>query len=106
MEEHNGMNETSLTGKQRRYLRGLGNQLEPVVSVGLKGVNEGVVAAMESAFNSADLLKIRLQEGFTGNRHEAAEKLAHAAKAELVQVLGKTILLYRKHPEKPKIELP
>ncbi len=100
------MNENNLTGKQRRYLRGLGNQLQPVVSVGLKGVNASVVAAMESAFNSADLLKIRLQEGFAGNRHEAAEKLAHAAHAELVQVLGKTILLYRKHPEKPKLELP
>ncbi len=100
------MSETSLTGKQRRYLRGLGNQLQPVVWVGLKGVNEGVLTAITSAFENADLLKIKLQEGFAGDRHEIAEQLARATKSELVQVLGKTILLYRCHVEKPKIELP
>lgn len=100
------MSEKNLSGKQRRYLRGLGNQLQPVVWVGLKGVNEGVLAALESAFNNADLLKIKLQEGFAGDRHEVAEQLARASKAELVQVLGKTILLYRRHPENPTIELP
>lgn len=100
------MNESNLTGKQRRYLRGLGNQLQPVVWVGLKGVNEGVRAAIANAFEHADLIKIKLQEGFDGERHQVAEQLAHASAAELVQVLGKTILLYRKHPEKPKIELP
>ncbi|MEK7729627.1 MAG: ribosome assembly RNA-binding protein YhbY [candidate division KSB1 bacterium] len=100
------MSETSLTGKQRRYLRGLGNQLQPVVWVGVKGVNEGVRTALENAFAHADVIKIKLQEGFSGDRHEVAEQLAHASKAELVQVLGKTILLYRRHAEKPKLELP
>lgn len=100
------MTETNLTGKQRRYLRGLGNQLQPVVWVGVKGVNEGVRVAIASAFEHADLLKIKLQEGFAGDRHETAQQLAHASNAELVQVLGKTILLYRRHAEKPKIELP
>lgn len=100
------MNETALTGKQRRFLRGLGNQLQPIVWVGVKGVNEGVVTAITSAFENADLLKIKLQEGFDGDRHEVAEQLARATKSELVQVLGKTILLYRRHGEKPKLELP
>ena len=100
------MSETALTGKQRRYLRGLGNQLQPVLWVGVKGVNEGVLTAIKSAFSGADLLKIKLQEGFSGDRHEAAEQLARATKSELVQVLGKTILLYRRNEEQPKIELP
>ena len=100
------MSEKALTGKQRRYLRGLGNQLQPVVWVGVKGVNEGVRVAIANAFEHADLLKIKLQEGFAGERHEIAEQLARTSNAELVQVLGKTILLYRRHPEKPKIELP
>lgn len=100
------MNETTLTGKQRRYLRGLGNQLQPVVWVGVKGMNEGVWTAITSAFENADLLKIKLQEGFSGDRHEVAERLARATKSELVQVLGKTILLYRRNEEKPKLELP
>ncbi len=96
----------SLSGKQRRYLRGLGNRLRAVVSVGLKGVNESVLRAITQAFDRADLIKIKLQEGFAGDRHETAEQLARAAEAEVAQVLGKTILLYRRHPEKPKIELP
>lgn len=97
---------TGLTGKQRRYLRGLGNELAPVVMIGRHGLSDTVLRTLADAFNNAELVKIKLQDGFDGVRYEVAEELATTVSAQLVQVLGKTILLYRRHLEKPKIVLP
>ncbi|MDZ7267452.1 MAG: ribosome assembly RNA-binding protein YhbY [candidate division KSB1 bacterium] len=95
-----------LTGKQRRYLRALGNDLKPVVMVGRCGLAEPVLRALAEAFHQAELVKVKLQEGFLGDRFEVAEELAKSVSAQLVQVLGRTILLYRRHLEKPRITLP
>ena len=100
------MQPTPLTGKQRRYLRGLGNVLKPVVFIGQKAITEAVLQSIDEAFNTSELIKLKLQEGYSGDRHQVAEELAAATSAHLVQVLGKTILLYRRHPDKPRIELP
>ncbi len=100
------MNPEMLTGKQRRFLRGLGNTLKPIVFVGQQGVTESVIEAIEAAFNAHELVKIKLQQSVLEDRREVGERLAQATQSHLVQVLGRTILLYRRHPEKPQIELP
>ncbi|NUM75039.1 ribosome assembly RNA-binding protein YhbY [candidate division KSB1 bacterium] len=97
---------TALTGKQRRYLRGLGNELTPVVMIGRNGLSDTVLRTLADAFNNAELVKVKLQDGFDGVRYDVAEELAKNVSAQLVHVLGKTILLYRRHLEKPKIILP
>lgn len=97
---------TALTGKQRRYLRGLGNELTPVVMIGRNGLSDTVLRTLVDAFNNAELVKVKLQDGFDGVRYDVAEELAKNVSAQLVHVLGKTILLYRRHLEKPKIILP
>jgi len=95
-----------LTGKQKRHLRGLGHELNPIVLIGQQGLDERVVAAITKAVDAHELVKIKLLERFSGDRHETAEELATKTKTELVQVLGKTILLYKKFAEKPTIQLP
>ena len=95
-----------LTGKQRRYLRGLGHHLEPVVHVGKDGMTEGVSGALAAALLQHELVKVRLAESVPEGRHVIAAALSGAAEAELVQVLGRTVLLYRRRAEDPKIELP
>lgn len=100
------MQPNELTGKQRRYLRGLGNALKPVVFIGQKAITEAVLQSIDEAFSTSELVKLKLQEGYAGDRHQVAEQVAAAASAHRVQVLGRTILLYRRHPDKPKIELP
>lgn len=97
---------TALTGKQRRYLRGLGNDLTPVVMIGRNGLSDTVLRTLADAFNNTELVKVKLQDGFAGVRYEVAEELAKTVSAQMVQVLGKTILLYRRHLEKPNITLP
>jgi RNA-binding protein len=96
----------ALTGKQRRYLRGLGHHLEPVVHVGKDGLSEGLVAALDTALTTHELIKIKLGESAGADRDGVGGALAEAAGAELVQILGRTILLYRARKEDPQIRLP
>lgn len=97
---------TELCGRDRRYLRGLGHGLEPVVFVGKEGIGEPVVRSLVEAFAHRELVKVRLERNCPLARQEAAARLAEAGGAHLVQVLGRTILLYRSDPEDPRLELP
>jgi RNA-binding protein len=93
----------ALNGKQRRKLRALGHHLEPVVLVGQHGVTEGVIAATHQALEDHELIKVKVAEG-PEDRHEAADRLAEATKSEVAQVLGRTVLLFRKRKEDSKFE--
>lgn len=95
-----------LTGKQRRHLRALGHHLEPVVQLGKLGLTDAVTAAVEDAIERHELVKVRLGTECPDDRHEVADKLAAALGAEAAQVVGRTLLLYRRHPKEPKITLP
>lgn len=94
-----------LTGKQVRFLRGLGHHLSPVVMIGKEELSPALLASVEEALESHELIKVKLQEGCILDRREASKLLSSATGAAEVQVLGKTILLYRP-AGKPRIELP
>jgi len=96
----------SLTGKQRRHLRALGHHLDPLVQLGKHGLTEGIVSALDQALETHELIKVRVGTECPDERGDLAEKIPPAVRAELVQVLGRTILLYRRHPKEPKITLP
>jgi RNA-binding protein len=96
----------TLTGKQRRHLRGLGHALEPIVQVGKDGVTDALVSATEAALAQHELIKIRVGGNAPDDRHDVGEALAQRAHAELVQVLGNTVLLYKPDPKEPRIALP
>jgi len=95
-----------LTGKQRRYLRALGHHLEPVVQLGKHGLTEGVTQATDRALEDHELVKIKLGTECPAERDEVAEALATELNAEVAQTMGRTILLYRRHPKEPRIQLP
>ena len=95
-----------LTGKQRRFLRGLGHDQNVIVQIGKDGIDDGLVAAIDQALADHELVKIRVGEHAELDRHDAAELLAQRTKSEVAQVLGNTVLLYRRHPEEPQIVLP
>ena len=95
----------ALTGKQSRHLRALGHHLEPVVHVGKEGVTEALSKAIDQALTDHELIKLKLNPETPEDRHDVAEAVAEALKAEVAQVLGRTIL-YRRHPSEPKINLP
>jgi RNA-binding protein len=96
----------TLNGKQRRALRALGHHLDPVVIVGKEGVSEGLIDAASQALVDHELIKVKVSEGSPMDRHEAAEALAEATKSEVAQVLGRTLLLFRRNEDDPKLDVP
>jgi RNA-binding protein len=94
-----------LTGKQKRYLRGLGHALKPVIMVGKSEVSEALLKETEEALASHELIKVKILESCTIDRHEVAEQLSERTGSDVAQILGKTLLLYKKAKE-PKLQLP
>lgn len=97
-----------ITGKQRSYLRKLGQELEPVVYIGKSGITENVIKEMDNLLHSRELIKVKLQEGCDIGAKDAANEAADILKAEYVQSIGRRFVLYRqaKDKEKRKIVLP
>ncbi|WP_371368612.1 RNA-binding protein [Sporomusa rhizae] len=99
-------NETTLTGKQKRFLRAMGSTLDPVVQIGKSGVIDTVIESAEQVLVARELIKVRVLQNSPEEPKEAIASLARATEAELVQVIGRNGLLYKRNEEKPKIELP
>jgi len=95
-----------LRGAQRRHLRGLAHHLEPIVHVGKVGVTEAVEEAVAMALEQHELIKVKVLEGAPLPRKEVASSMAAAVGAHVVGQLGRIVILYRRHPEEPRIELP
>lgn len=94
-----------LTGKQKRYLRGLGHGLRPVVMVGKGEISEALAAETDEALKAHELIKVKILENCLLDREEVAAGLADACGCEIAQILGRTLLLYRRG-DPAKIELP
>ncbi|MBJ6801478.1 ribosome assembly RNA-binding protein YhbY [Geomonas propionica] len=94
-----------LTGKQKRFLRALGHGLKPVIQVGKSDVSAALIKETIEALASHELIKVKVLESCLMDRHSVAEELCTACEAELAQVLGRTLLLYKQAKE-PKLELP
>ena len=88
----------------RRALRAAGHHRSPFVQVGKEGVTEAVVRQLDEALLAHELVKVKIGTESPEDRFEAAERLGAEAGAQIAQILGRTVLLYRKHPEKPRFE--
>jgi len=99
----------ALTGKQKSYLRSLGATMDPVVQVGKTGVSGTLLDSTKQALVARELIKVKVLQNCAQEPKVALTELASAADAELVQVIGRSGLLYKRNrdPEKiKKIELP
>jgi RNA-binding protein len=90
--------------KLRKALRAAGHHLSPVVQVGKEGVSDAVLRELDAQLGVHELVKVRVGTESPEDRFEAAERLGSAVGAQVAQVLGRTVLVYRRHPEKPKFE--
>jgi RNA-binding protein len=95
---------TTSSGKRRRALRALAHPLKPAVQVGQRGITAGVLAQIDSALTDHELIKVKLSADCPVDRDEAGEKLVAKLDCELGGIVGRVLVLYRKHPENPRIE--
>ncbi|MBQ0079086.1 MAG: YhbY family RNA-binding protein [Eubacterium sp.] len=97
-----------ITGKQRSYLRGLAQDLDPLVYIGKNDITETVMNEMDTLLESRELVKAKIQESSSVDAKDAANEMAEALNAEYVQAIGRRFVLYRqaRDPEKRKIVLP
>ena len=96
----------SLTGKQKRFLRSMGQKLEPVVMIGKDGVTPTVVQSAREVIKKRELIKVRVLQNSLEEPADAIRMLAERADVNLVQIIGRNGLLFKRNFEKPKIELP
>jgi RNA-binding protein len=95
-----------LTERQRRQLKGLAHHLNPVVRIGNGGVSASVVAETRRALNDHELIKVRVSSADRDERNAAMELLAGECGGSLVGRVGHVAILYKPHPERPRILLP
>jgi len=94
-----------LTGKNRSYLRGEANSLNPIVHVGKEGINESVIEQLDEALEDHELLKVRILESTGRTTRSAAEELATATGANVVQVIGGIAVLFRQREDDSNFKL-
>lgn len=99
-----------LSARARAHLKSLAHGLAPLVQVGSEGLTPAVGRATTIALEDHELIKIKLGQSFEGERVAAAQELAGLTNSQVVQVIGRVVVLYRRRskddPKRPRIVLP
>ncbi|MGF1908969.1 ribosome assembly RNA-binding protein YhbY [Vibrio kasasachensis] len=95
----------NLSTKQKQHLKGLAHSLKPVVQLGSNGLTEAVLAEIEIALKHHELIKVKIASEDRETKVLIADAIIRETGAEKVQVIGKTLILFRQTEER-KIELP
>jgi RNA-binding protein len=91
-----------LSEAQKKYLRGLGHGLKPLIMVGDAGLSESLLVEFESTLAHHELIKVRVRAGDRKARDAIIEEMCARSGAALVQRVGNMALLYRENPDKKK----
>ncbi|MEH6596958.1 MAG: ribosome assembly RNA-binding protein YhbY [Colwellia polaris] len=95
----------NLNKKQIQYLKGLAHSLKPVVMLGNNGLTEAVVAEIDYSLNHHELIKIKIPTDDRETKALIVEAICRETNATKVQVIGKTLIIFRPTDEK-KIRIP
>ena len=95
----------TLTERQKKYLRGLGHHLKPVVWIGQHGLSDAVLAEIGTALDFHELVKVKIAAD-RDERSAMGARIGAETGAEQVHAIGQMVLLFRRTPEQPKVALP
>lgn len=95
-----------MTSKQRAYLKGLAMTTDPIFQIGKSSLTPEIIEAVNEALEARELIKISVLKNCMDDPKEIASVMAERTRSEVVQVIGKKIVLYRESKTKKKIELP
>jgi RNA-binding protein len=96
----------ALSERQKKHLRRIGHDLHPIVLVGQRGLNPGVVEELRLALEHHELVKLRARAGDRESRDEILAELARQTGSEFVYRIGNVGLFYKKNSKMQKILLP
>ena len=94
----------ALSNAQKKYLRKLGHSLNPVIYIGKEGLSDTVISAIIEALDFHELIKIKIINTDKISKHEAADRVPDLTQSQLVLLIGKTLLIYRRNKNKKKDE--
>jgi len=94
-----------LTGKQKSYLRSEAHHLQPIFQIGKGGLTEPIIKQIEEALEARELIKVSILQNSEEDKNEIARRLEETG-IEVVQVIGKILVLYKESKEKKRIVLP
>ncbi|MCP3869902.1 MAG: ribosome assembly RNA-binding protein YhbY [Gammaproteobacteria bacterium] len=94
-----------LNNHQRRQLKGMAHPLKPFIIVGQKGLTQGVLDEIDVALDTHELIKVRINAGDRTQRRDMIETILRNSGSEEVQSIGHVVVIYLRHPKKPKIRL-
>ena len=92
------------TGDLRAALRAHGHSLRPLVHIGKGGVTRGVLAQLAQTLFDHELVKVRIAAECPVDRFAVADELGAQPGTQVVQLLGRIVLVYKRHPQKPRFE--
>lgn len=95
-----------LTGKQKRFLRSAAHNLNPIFQVGKGGVNDNMIKQIGEALEARELFKVSILQNCEEDKNTVATQLVNGTGAELVQVIGNIIVLYKESKENKQLRLP
>jgi len=94
-----------MTSKQRSYLKSLASTIEPIFQIGKSSLTTEFIDAIKEALEARELIKINVLKNCMDDPKEIADTLASRTRSEVVQVIGKKIILYKQADEKEKRKL-
>lgn len=94
-----------LTGKERAYLKGLAQNIDPLIQLGKEGINEGFLKQMDKLLEDHELVKIKVLQNAPVEVDEIVDEILEKTGAEFVQKIGKKLTIYRESKENKKIQL-
>lgn len=98
-------NNTALSNTQKRFLKGIAHGLNPVILIGSNGLTDGLMKELEKSLTHHELLKIKIASAERDDRKEIIETILTATQAQLVQSIGKVMVIYRPAKD-PILQLP
>lgn len=94
-----------MTSKQRAYLRGLANKIEPIFQIGKGGLTDVLIEQLSDALEARELIKINVLKTAPDYAKDLANEIAEATNSDVVQVIGNKITLFRQRKEKSRFEI-
>jgi len=95
-----------MTSKQRAYLRGLSNTIDPIFQIGKGGISDNLIQQLKDALQARELIKISVLETVPDSIQNIAHDVSIQTDSILVQIIGSKITLYKPRKNNPKIVLP